>query len=282
MTACAPIKESWSAPSVAVESIIDKIGQRSFFSDLSTLLYDLCGADHTAILRYGTDELYELDARSLDGSKKAHERVSRYLKSQSWRVDPAFIELQEAQAGFRQLSVRVNLDALPRDIHHQFYRDIRDRILVCGYRDGAIYCLSLLRSENSAAFSSTSVGKLMAVSDTLLSSVAKHMEVDNNRPHMALTSLPHIEHTILTDGHLSQRESEVCARILYGISSPGIALDLDIGVETVKTYRNRAYLRLGIGSPRELLVWYLSIWGSPSLSELSRIQKTSGGSLPIR
>jgi DNA-binding CsgD family transcriptional regulator len=59
---------------------------------------------------------------------------------------------------------------------------------------------------------------------------------------------------------LPRREAEVCARILYGMSSVGIALDLSVSEETVKTYRKRAYQRLNIGSERELLTWYLARW----------------------
>jgi DNA-binding CsgD family transcriptional regulator len=44
------------------------------------------------------------------------------------------------------------------------------------------------------------------------------------------------------------------------MSHLGIALDLNVGEETVKTYKNRAYQKLGIGSQRELLMWYLSLW----------------------
>ena len=51
------------------------------------------------------------------------------------------------------------------------------------------------------------------------------------------------------------------ARILYGLSAAGIAVDLGIGIESVTTYRKRAYRRLGIATQRELLVWYLKLRG---------------------
>lgn len=59
---------------------------------------------------------------------------------------------------------------------------------------------------------------------------------------------------------LPAREAQVCARILFGLSSAGIALDLSVGEGTIKTYRKRAYERLEMGSERELLIWYLSRW----------------------
>jgi DNA-binding CsgD family transcriptional regulator len=63
----------------------------------------------------------------------------------------------------------------------------------------------------------------------------------------------------------------VCARVLYGLSSTAIALDLDVGEETVKTYRKRAYQRLAIGSERELLNWYLAQWSRWSAGQPDRL-----------
>jgi DNA-binding CsgD family transcriptional regulator len=56
------------------------------------------------------------------------------------------------------------------------------------------------------------------------------------------------------------REIEVCARIIYGLSTLGIAVDLCLSEETVRTYRKRAYQRLALGTERQLLTWYLRQW----------------------
>jgi DNA-binding CsgD family transcriptional regulator len=58
---------------------------------------------------------------------------------------------------------------------------------------------------------------------------------------------------------------EVCARIIYGLYAKGIALDLDIGEETVATHRKRAYQKLLIATQRELLLWYIEQWRQISL-----------------
>jgi len=79
-------------------------------------------------------------------------------------------------------------------------------------------------------------------------------------PALALENLEEIEHCLRAMSALPRREAEVSARILYGLSTPGIALDLAVGEESVKTYRKRTYLRLQIGSERELLHWYLRLW----------------------
>lgn len=52
---------------------------------------------------------------------------------------------------------------------------------------------------------------------------------------------------------LSPRELEVCSLIASGITSGGIAARLGLGVNTVLTYRKRAYARLQISSQNELM-----------------------------
>ena len=54
------------------------------------------------------------------------------------------------------------------------------------------------------------------------------------------------------DKHLTPRELDVCARLLVGMTQDGIASDLSLSVPTVKTYRNRAFSRLGIHFRNEL------------------------------
>ncbi len=51
---------------------------------------------------------------------------------------------------------------------------------------------------------------------------------------------------------LAPREIEVCARILHGLTSEGIALDLNTSIHTVRTHRKRAYRKLQISSMAEL------------------------------
>jgi LuxR family transcriptional regulator, activator of tox operons len=57
---------------------------------------------------------------------------------------------------------------------------------------------------------------------------------------------------------LKRRESDVCIGIVRGKSSEAIALALGISVNTVLTYRKRAYARLGISSHNELIRLVLS------------------------
>ena len=57
---------------------------------------------------------------------------------------------------------------------------------------------------------------------------------------------------------LTERERAVCIRLLQGMTQDGIASDLGLALPTVKTYRNRAFARLGIHFRNELFARVLS------------------------
>lgn len=60
---------------------------------------------------------------------------------------------------------------------------------------------------------------------------------------------------------LPPRERAVCERLLKGWTHEGIAADLGIAAGTVKTYRDRAFERLGIHHRNELFALALQECG---------------------
>jgi DNA-binding CsgD family transcriptional regulator len=103
---------------------------------------------------------------------------------------------------------------------------------------------------------------LASRSALLLAAHAKHVEVLDARDSAirSLSSIVQIEKCLSASGVLTIREVEVCSRIIYGLSTLGIAVDLSLSEETVRTYRKRAYQRLALGTERQLLTWYLQQW----------------------
>lgn len=247
--------------STDVWKIIDAVGTERFLPDLLQAINPVCGADHCSIFRLTDDQVRELGCASLDGSLTAQRNVDRYMNQNIWRTDPAMAEGRRISSNMdSQFVIHADLKGFPDEVRSNIYGRMSDRLMVFGSRQRAGYCLSLVRSDRNGRFGDNAINHLQKISSTLQSLIAKHAEVLARQPARSLTSLEEIEINMLDDGRLSNREAQVCARVLYGISSTGIALDLKIGEETVKTYRSRAYQRLGIGSPRELLIWYLAIW----------------------
>lgn len=69
-------------------------------------------------------------------------------------------------------------------------------------------------------------------------------------PHLALQLFR--RRLVALERGMTQRELDVCARTLIGLTAEGIALDLNIKKTSVLTYRKRAYARLGISSQTQL------------------------------
>lgn len=58
---------------------------------------------------------------------------------------------------------------------------------------------------------------------------------------------------------LSAREREVCQRLLAGLSTDAIGLDLGVSSNTVRTFRKKLYRKLGVNSRLELYQKYMHL-----------------------
>jgi DNA-binding CsgD family transcriptional regulator len=268
MQSIAPSREGFHAKSERrpsdLPALISGIGEDDFDLRLISYLHQVCSAEHCSIFQLATDRPSRFASASLDGTDTARRQAGIYMSKEWWRRDPMFIEAQRRvdQAALSVLRTDVRkLD--DHELREQVYErsHICERVLLCGDAAAAGFGLSILRSERAGTFLSDEISRLQEIGRVLLSVIAKHARIRRKEDaSRALTSLEEIEdHIQRAPQLLSRREAQVCARILYGLTTGGVALDLDIGEETVMTYRKRAYTRLRVGSYRELLLWYLDL-----------------------
>lgn len=118
------------------------------------------------------------------------------------------------------------------------------------------YYINYYRMDGELPFSEQDREELLDVSDLISKLIARQFEGQDGA---ANTSSPLSEEILgpivreLSPGSpLTEREVQVCTLILMGCSSEAIALRLGIAVNSVLTYRRRAYERLGIVSQNEL------------------------------
>lgn len=246
--------------------MILSLGRPNFGFDLMEVLAAICGASHCAFALLSEQRSLPYCAISRDGTDTAYRQFSLYLSGSYWRSDPmmtqAIRSVEATSVTMQYARVEDLVDFADRD---QLYgaTHIGERILFCGRHEGGLTILSALRTQEQGDISRDEMTRLTSYAQALMALVRRHAELieEKSDPSAALTSLPVIEATLRSaDVQLSRREIEVCARILFGISTAGIALDLGIGEETVMTYRKRAYRRLRISCQRELLIWYLRLW----------------------
>lgn len=137
---------------------------------------------------------------------------------------------------------------------------IVDRISILTKADKGLYCLNLFRTKTP--FSGEDVTKITQLSRLFSALTVRHSRITGSLSSFMTREAQIdmlIERLEKIDAALSQREKEVCARVLLGMSSEGIALDLDVKTQSVLTYRKRAYARLNISSQNELFALCLTM-----------------------
>lgn len=247
-------------------AIISAIGTEALEAEFLSLANEICGAEHCSMLQIHDHGVTGRASASIDHSTTSQTQLKLYIDGNYWLRDPGLIESrrQIAQASLSMVKVDINTikDANLRDTIWSVH-DIAHRLLLCVGRPGAALAVSLCRSERSGAFTEQDIMNLQRWAQPLVSILKKHAAISWATPPLpsAITSLANVEECIrASEVTLPRREFEVCARLIYGMTTTGIALELEIGEGSVMTYRKRLYDRLHIGSQRELLVWYLALW----------------------
>ena len=137
--------------------------------------------------------------------------------------------------------------------------------------DGARFAVNFYRHLHQRPFTDAQIADLSDVAVVLLALARKHIALSglgqgqalllaspasaSQVSHPAGASLPEAaarQRLLRVTPQLTERELDVCTRLLQGLTQEGIATDLGLSLSTVKTYRNRAFDRLGIHFRNEL------------------------------
>lgn len=241
---------------------IDTVGTDDFAGATVRALDRWAGVEHYAAFGLDGDAVTLLSAASVRGEDTARAMGSLYTLPDYCRRDPTIRMAKRASGDGAVVMLRVDPARLD-DAHlrDEIYlsRNVCDRVFVCGRRAEHWYGLSLIRTCQRGAFSMDDLGCIRAMADTWLSLIAKHDRlVGSTRaadPGASLLGSVEDIEARLRDlmPTLTRRETQVCARILRGMSTPGIAIDLTLQEDSVATYRKRAYRRLMIGTRFELI-----------------------------
>jgi len=172
-----------------------------------------------------------------------------------YRIDRSF----DAVPPGRQGLVRMHADEAPNAAHREaIYRrhGVLERLSVVRRGDdGALFAINLYHHEHQGAFADNELAGFADVAPLLLAAVQRH--VDLLAPVAA--EAPASPRTALRArcSALTERELDVCERLLRGWSYDGIAADMGLSVATVKTYRARAFDRLGMHFKSELFAAFV-------------------------
>lgn len=123
--------------------------------------------------------------------------------------------------------------------------------------EGALFAINFYRHQHQRPFDDAQISAIQDLAPALLAMAHKHLDFwmpDTKAAQFTrLMAKLQAHHPALTP-----RERQVCAGVLQGLTFDGIACQLGLSVTSVKTYRNRAFARLGIHFRNELFALMLA------------------------
>lgn len=136
--------------------------------------------------------------------------------------------------------------------------------------DGSVLAVNLYHHEHQGRFAEGELAGFADLAPLLLAAVRRHLDlacvsvpVPVAVPVRTPVLAPESSSACLRDAlrrrcaALTGRELDVCERLLRGWTYDGIAADLGLSVTTVKTYRARAFDRLGLHFKSELFAAFM-------------------------
>jgi len=220
--------------------------------------------DHFSLVNLGHGEQAELVASaSLPGEHATPMAQNAYIERYH-HIDPnrKVLQARPAQQS-SQLGKSCMIARLERDqIKDHGYRQtcyirpgLLDRYSIVVRDSARLHCLNLYRFKTSGHFRNHELKQLGRFAPILAALTAKQSmlvgtggvkaRVDQTREQVA-------QRLRALQIGLSKREIEVTTGILCGLTSEAIALDLGISLNTVLTYRKRAYAKAGVSSQNAL------------------------------
>jgi len=154
--------------------------------------------------------------------------------------------------------LRMSADDAPNDDHREIiYRrhGVLERLSVAHWDEAeqSLLAINLYHHQHQGHFDPVELERFSELAPLLLASVRRHIALQA-RPATTTEADPAAARERLRSRcpTLTERELDVCERLLRGWSHDGIAADMGLGLATVKTYRARAFERLGLHFRSEL------------------------------
>jgi len=179
-----------------------------------------------------------------------------------YRRDSSFDSVRPGHAAV----LRMHADEAPsRDHREAIYlrHGVVERLSVVRRESEVdVFAVNLYRHAHQGRFGAGEVEAFAALAPLLLAAVQRHLAlqpaaVSDGEPG-AVHPRPGLRGALRARcAELTERELDVCERLLRGLSYDGIAADLGLSTATVKTYRARAFERLGLHFKSELFAAFV-------------------------
>ncbi len=243
--------------------LVTALGNSDFPGKLLNALQVICQPDHLSFVHLAIDDKASyLFSANREKSIIPPELQQLYL-STYYQYDPNLALLDNSYPAHTTTLLRLRPEEIDNGGYRQLWYEkmgIVDRLSITYKADKGLYCLNLFR--NKSPFETEAFQGIESEKHLLSALVTKHSRINGDLSAFMTreTQLDTLISRLTTiNASLSNREKEVGARILLGMNSEGIALDLGIKIHSVHTYRKRAYSRMNISSQNELFALCLTI-----------------------
>jgi DNA-binding CsgD family transcriptional regulator len=241
----------------ALAGVIAAIGEADFGHTALAQLNRWMPLCWWSIYRLRADQPPTVHAAGSCGVRDGTGEAWRDYRAGLYRRDETFAAAREQVQGGQAVLTHWHARELPLAHRQQIYlrHGLRERLsIVQGDAPGGVLAINLYRHQDQAPFSDAAIDAMRLAAQPMLACVAKHLALagraDREDPPVVGGAGGPDSLSVLSG--LTPREHEVCARLLKGWTHEGIAADLQLSAATVKTYRDRAFRRLGIHHRNEL------------------------------
>jgi DNA-binding CsgD family transcriptional regulator len=237
-----------------VGRLIETVGTPKFESEIFDAARHAVNCEHISAFVSGDAAtpraLISATANSLS---IPHDVAEKYF-ARYWNLDP----VNRAVQGTRDNSFALRI-VPEKDIEDAHYRNecytayrLVDRLSIVRRNGEKTYRINFYGGGRYGKFADSDVSHILNSADIVMSLLIKHdsapIETTDER-----TAEMYRKKLRLVSPKMPSREAEVCTAIMLGMTSEAIAIELGISVNTVLTYRKRAYGRLKISCQNELM-----------------------------
>jgi DNA-binding CsgD family transcriptional regulator len=242
-----------------VGRLIDAVATPKFESELFSISRQAVKCECVTAFAIGEDAIPRVLLAANAGAMTIARPLADKYVAQYWNLDPAN-RAEELHDGSR-LALRIVPEA---DIDHELYRNdcytnlrIKERFTILQRHGSDVYRLNFYSGGGFGRFAECELNRMACSGDLLMSLLIKN---DARQAEKSESWTPEalIQRLRTVAPGIPAREAEVCTAIMLGMTSEAIGLKLGISVNTVLTYRKRAYGRLRISCQNELMRLVLS------------------------
>ncbi len=235
----------------SLNGVVDAIGHAAFASRALSALQGSVRVGSWSVYELRGDEAPVLHLSATHrGPDLTQACFAAYARGLYLR-DSSFNRARSRRPDAPPLISAMHADAAPNPDHRDaIYRahQVLERLSVAALQpDGTLPAVNVYHHEAQGPFSDAERSRFHEMAPLLHTAVRRHVALRRQAPRGGRRQALQAAAPGLTE-----RELDVCERLLRGWSHDGVASDLGLSATTVKTYRARAFARLGIHFRSEL------------------------------